>query len=190
MEKKSFINEFELMRGFRHGKEANFDIVFRELYPALCFFAFKIMNNRAAAEDIAQESFIKIWERRDTFQKWNVLKSYLYTTVKNASINWSKKINFQENVKKEMVRGDISEERYLFESLVAAEVMRELTTAMEKLSPQTKEVVKLIYYEGRKIKEVAAILGISASTVKTLKARALVKLKGNIGFIILYFLHQ
>ncbi len=184
------MNEFQLMRGFRNGLAKNFSFAFKELYPSLCFFALKITNNQMVAEDIAQESFVKIWQKRVQFSNLSSLKSYLYTIVKNNAINWAKKNCREIKAKQELSRVAIGAEQYIFESLVQAEVFRELTTSIEKLSPQTQKILKMIYFEGLKVKDVANILGISISTVKTLQYRALSKLKGNIGFIILYFLHN
>ncbi len=165
------------MEGFRLGHQKCFTEVFNLFYTSLCYYSFKVTQDQAAAEDIVEDSFIKIWERREIFFEINVLKSYLYTTVRNASLNWIKKnrniISLSENIGQTVV----FDEDYSFKHLVGSEVFSKLSKALENLSPQGKQIIKMIYFEGKNIRCVAEELGVSQSTVKTQKGRSLIKLK-------------
>src|SRR5580700_5969462 len=88
MRKQHTYTEDELLKGFNEGNEACFDQVFNSFFPALCLFAFRITNNQSTAEDIAEEALIKLWGKQLSFAHFRSLKSYLYTIVRNASINW------------------------------------------------------------------------------------------------------
>src|SRR3954469_8578611 len=81
----------DYVQAFQRGEEKGFTYFFNELYPALLYFAFRIIDDKPAAKDIVEESFIKIWERHTTFTHNKVIKSWLYTTVRNACIDWQRK---------------------------------------------------------------------------------------------------
>jgi RNA polymerase sigma-70 factor (ECF subfamily) len=177
MRKQKIHNEIALMEGFRLGYQKSFTQVFNLFYHALCFYALKITKDQGAAEDIAGESFVRIWERKELFFEINVLKSYLYTTVRNASLNWIKK-NHQIQPLTENVDNIISSAEYdSFKNIVGSEVWSKLSNALEQLSPQGKQIIKMIFFEGKNTRVVARELGVSQSTVKTQKGRSMLKLK-------------
>ncbi len=79
-EEKKFVS-------FQKGEERGFDFFFNEYYACLSFFAFKILRHDAEAQDVVSDSFVKLWERRKMIDKTGSIKSYLYTTVKNACVD-------------------------------------------------------------------------------------------------------
>ena len=180
MRKKEINSDFNLMEGFRLGHQKCFTEVFNLFYASLCHYSLKITQDQAVAEDIVEDSFIKIWERRDMFFEINVLKSYIYTTVRNASLNWIKKdrniIFLSENIE-QVVLFDADDS---FKHIIGSEVFNKLSKALEKLSPQSRQIIKMIFFEGKNTRTVAEELGISQSTVKTQKGRSLHKLKANL----------
>lgn len=177
MREKNNYSEDELLDGFRQGKEKSFTEIFRQLYPALCYFALRITDNQAAAEDIAGESFLKVWDRRKQFYHFNVLKSYLYTTTRNASINWLKQSQRQKA--SEMGRAALAEtdESYILEDIVKAELLREIYNVLDNLPSQCKKIMTLLYVQGKSTKEAAKELNLTTGTVKSQKARGLMLLK-------------
>lgn len=65
---------------------ASFDQLFRSLYPLLMSFAMRYTHDRAAAKDITQDCFVKLWQRRDKIDPEKSLKSFLYTMVRNRAL--------------------------------------------------------------------------------------------------------
>jgi len=165
------------MDGFRAGQHNCFTDVFNLFYASLCYYSLKITQDQAASEDIVEDSFIKIWERRDIFFEINVLKSYLYTTVRNASLSWIKKdrniISLPQNIDQVV----FSDEYDSFKYIIGSEVYNKLHRALKQLSPQGKQIIKMIFFEGKNTRCVANELGISQSTVKTQKGRSISTLK-------------
>jgi RNA polymerase sigma-70 factor (family 1) len=171
------ISEQQLMDNFRQGDEMSLTLLFHEFYPALCLFALRITDDQSAAEDIAEGAFLKIWERRDSFFHIKVLRSYLYTSVKNASINY--RLQRQRRIVHEGQNGigiDISEST-VEENIIRAETFREIYTALEKLPPQCRKIISMIFRDGKNSREVAEELNLAVGTVKTQKARGLTLLK-------------
>jgi RNA polymerase sigma factor (sigma-70 family) len=66
---------------FREGGEEGFTYFFNAYYKPLYFFAFSYLKDEAASEDIVSESFIKVWSKREKFEREGGVKSYLYKCV-------------------------------------------------------------------------------------------------------------
>jgi RNA polymerase sigma-70 factor (ECF subfamily) len=164
--------ETELLSGFRQGREESFSQVFKALCPALCGYSMRLTSDWAAAEDIVQEAFVKIWERRTLFFKFAVLKSYLYTTVRNDSLQWLRRENRKQMKERTSQQGEPDNERSKLEDLIRAEVFRELNAGVQTLPPQCRQVISLIF-DGKNTREVAEALQISESNVTTQKGRGL-----------------
>jgi RNA polymerase sigma-70 factor (ECF subfamily) len=177
MRKQVIHNDVELMAGFRLGHEQSFTEVFDLLYHALCFYSLRITKDQGTAEDITEESFVKVWERRQNFQHYPVLKSFLYTTVRNASINWQKKSRQQEKRIKELHSFSESSEHTKLDNIVAAETLRELYAALSSLPPQCRKIITMLFIEGKKPGQVAEALELSVANVSTQKKRGLLLLR-------------
>lgn len=181
-------NEIELMQALRLGQEEVFQLLFNKLFASLCFYSLKITNDQVASEDIAEESLIKIWERRQTFFQYNVMKSYLYTTVKNSSINWSKQRKYQAGVRKQILYVSQDSEEQIITNIIKSEVIGQVKIFIKTMEPNTQNILHLIFFEGKKIREIALILGLSEGTVKVHKAKALSLLRKHILFFTTLFL--
>jgi len=83
-----FTNTIDLMLAFRNGESIAFDHLFNKYYKAIFYFVFKIVKDDLAAEDIATDGFIKLWEKKETITTEASLRSYLYKTVYNFSLKW------------------------------------------------------------------------------------------------------
>jgi len=160
---------------FQRGEEEGFNFFFRRLYPALCFFASRLIHNRPAAEEIASEAFIKIWQRHSQFSDAGDIKAYLYQIVKNDSLKW-----LQKDARISIAETGISVADFTpghFEDIVWSEVTSELHQAISSLPKACRQVFEMLYIEGKSITETAAALRLSPSTVRTQKARGLVFLR-------------
>src|ERR1700689_2713773 len=119
MREKNNYTEQQLVDDFRKGDEKAFSELFRKLYPAMCFYALRYTDDQAAAEDITEESFLKIWNRRATFSNYKVLRSYLYTIVRNASLTWIK-----IEKRRSVIRNEIATLAEISESSVIENIVR------------------------------------------------------------------
>ena len=165
------------MDDLRQGQQHCFAAIFGEYYSALCLYAFRITKDQTAAEDIVEESFIKIWERREDFFHINVLRSFLYTTVRNASINWRKQHQRQQNLLQNEYAFLLGNADSKLENMIIAELFRDLYTAIEKLPAQSRQVISMHYFDGKKTSEIAKELDISPAHASTQKKRGLVLLR-------------
>lgn len=157
----------------KRGDVKVFERLFREFYPSLCAVAVRFVLDRDAAEDIVQEVFIKLWNKRDGYQEIPSLKTFLYVVVKNQCFNYIRD-------KKTMVDytcSEVLEREELFkDSVIEEETYRIVDNAVNALPAQSARIIKMSM-DGKQNKEIAELLGVSVNTVKTLKYNALSNLK-------------
>jgi RNA polymerase sigma-70 factor (ECF subfamily) len=157
----------------KNGDEKGFTHFFNANYEALIRFAFTLLKDKEGAEDIVEDSFIKLWERRNTLKNIVSLKSYLYTMVRNACLD-----EIESRRRIGLLWGEVKtvstkHELPVLHSIIEAEVFQLIHSAIKTLPPKCREVFNLFYRESKTIKEIAAELNIEISTVKNQKQRAL-----------------
>lgn len=164
--------------------------LFEEYYRPLVLWADTFLNDIALSEDLVQELFVKLWEQEFASSLLPAtLKSYLYTAVRNRALNLLDK-NDPLRLAYEVEDGMKCWEEY--EDL-QEEIFRKIEAALENLAPRSKEVVKGVYLEGLKYKEVAEKYQISVATVKTLLVHSLKTLRKEVGMaksILMFFLSE
>lgn len=175
---ESLYNVNEHALSFQQGEEKGFDFFFRELFPSLCFFANRILNDRCEAEDIASSAFIKIWKKHSQFDNGRNIRSYLYQIVRNDCLKFLQqrsRTSAMQNEIKYLVNVNIDDNSEA--DIIRSEFFYELYNAFNNLPSECRRIFKMLYIEGKTVKEIAQELKLSLSTVKTQKARGLAVLK-------------
>lgn len=157
----------------RRGDVKAFERLFRAFYPSLCAVAMRFILERDAAEDIVQEVFIKLWNKREDYQKIPSLKTFLYVAVKNQCFNY---IRDKKTIVDYTCPEVLNREELFVNSVIEEETYRIIDDAVNALPVQSARIIKLSM-DGKQNKEIAELLGISVNTVKTLKYNALSNLK-------------
>lgn len=129
------------------------------------------MSDAQTAEDIVQDSFVLLWQRRHQLQHITAIKGYLYTTVRNQSLKHLEKLKRQKLIVVPQ------EEPGSDESIIAAETARELYAMIATLSPALQQIIRLYYLEGKSNKEIAKQLHIEPDTVIRQRLRAILALR-------------
>lgn len=167
------ITEEGLLERIAGGDQQAFRVIFRRHYKELCYFAASIIQDAQEAEDLVQESFSKLWDKRADFQTTTNIKAFLYIITKNASLNFIRQRLRQAEKEKEFTYLQDGAPADFDPLLGEVEIIRELYGEIEQLPTQCRRVFKMSYLEGRKNEEIAGQLGISYNTVRTQKLRAL-----------------
>lgn len=178
-EEKKFVS-------FQKGEERGFEFFFNEYYACLSFFAFKILKDDAAAQDVVSDSFVKLWERREKIDKPDSIRSYLYRTVKNACIDLLRKKEKVRRHESEILGGSQEWEQTILHKMIEAEVLRHLVAARAKLPVKTKRVFEMFYFENKSYQQIADELDISIHTAKNQKIRAIKILRKQFPYIVLF----
>ena len=153
------------------------DSLFKEFYDRLVYFSQQIVRDQAQAQDIAQDAFIKYWQEREFVLANKVaVKNYLYSTVRNASLNVIRHAKVVDDYR--LQQGTCEpEEATIMDAIISSEVMAEIHAAIKAL-PESYRVISIMsYLEGKKNQEIADELSMSINTVKKQKHRALELLK-------------
>lgn len=167
----------------------NIEGVFTSWYGALCFFAFRYVQDDEVARDIVQDVFVRLMEKRPSFESEWHLKNFLYRTVKNEGLNYLRQKLSREHYLEYLRQEGVEEE---FDCrMIEAEIFGALRKAVELLPGECRKVFELCYFEGKNNETAAKILNISIETVKAQKKRGKKilrkKLDGLYPFFALFF---
>ena len=147
------------------------ELLFRQYYDYVCRTVFRLVPNAQAAEDIAQEVFLEIWRRRDTFSITTSLRAYLRRAAANRALNYLRdKRNLPSD---EVTEGHFSLQADPGFSLETTELQSQITEAIEQLPQRCQEVFKLSRLEEMSYQEIADTMGISVKTVENQIVKAL-----------------
>lgn len=167
---KKSLTIFDMTEAFQRGEEKGFNFYYNTYYPALLYYAYRMLNDKDEAKDQVDIAYIKIWERRESFNYHKVIKSWLYTTVRNQCLNLLqndlRKKDFLKNI-------EIDNEQDHVHNMILAERANEVATYLDCLPKACREIITMYYYEGKNTSEIASELDLSPSTVKNQKVRGL-----------------
>lgn len=172
------------VQAFKNGEEKGFDFFFRQYFSALCFFANRILKNENDAKDIVQDCFVRLWSGHATIKKPSAIKSYLYTTVRNASLNFLRDKKGKDRREVEFhYFVEIAGENWL-DQVTHAEMIREIHALIHSLPPRMQEVFRKYYIEGKNYNEIAGDLQTTPGSVRKQRARALTLLREKLGILL------
>ncbi|UYQ92500.1 RNA polymerase sigma-70 factor [Chitinophaga horti] len=145
-----------------------FEELFTGCYTRLVKFAAEYLQSTEAAEEVVSDVFMKLWTGRQQFEAVAHIGKYLFTAVRNQSLNHLRQFSNIHIVSTD----DAGEARLVntFDPCSATEwreLLLRLDEAVEQLSPRRRMIFRLIKDEGFKPKEVAEILQLSHRTVET-----------------------
>lgn len=159
-------NETALFHQLAGGSEEAFEVIFSLYRDRLFRFAFKMIKSSEEADELVQETFVKLWESRDLLSSVNTPANYIFCIIRNKTIDRIRKISLDSRLR-EQVWKRIEDARCNTEEILFAEDTNQLIQeAFEKLSPQRKVVFKLSRFDGLNHEEIAGQLHISENTVK------------------------
>lgn len=169
--------DLELFEKLRAGDTSAYGILMKRYWDPLIRYASRIVRSTDAAEDIVQDSFVRIWERRDEWKSGTRPRLLLYTLVRNLAFNHQKSHRKRaELLLKRSSPGafpgptpvDLLEER---------ELRAAIDEALERLPERRREVLVLSRFHGLSRGEIAAITRSSPQTVSNHLTLALADLR-------------
>lgn len=152
----------------------SFESIYKSYYKQLCNLAFKIIGDQAAAEDVVQNLFIKIWNKRDMIVVSDI-KAYVNKSTINASLNYLKSSKNRSMISLASVpdqNDDTTEKQVRLNELHA-----KIDLAIKKLPPKCQVIFNLSRFEHMSGDEIAQHLGVSKKTVDNQIGIALKKLR-------------
>lgn len=171
-----------MLRQLAEGSEDAFRALFYAYRDKLYTYIAKLSGSEEAAEDTVHDVFLKLWTKRAELPEIDNLNAYLYSIARNMSINL-----FRRMAKETLILSEIGREQGLeagFEGedrIIHAEVLATIKAAIDKLTPQQRQVFLMSRQQGLKIAEIAQQLDLAERTVKNHIHEALRFLREEIG---------
>lgn len=147
--------------------KTGFKIFFEAHYHAASLVALRYVEDFSIAEDLTQDVFVSIWNRRKEINLKSGLKNYLFSAVRKSAIKYAQRKKGNTISLNEQIGFDVIEDDSLGNNYSEEELAVSVYNAIEKLPPKCRRVFKLAYFDQLSYKEIAAELEISVNTVKS-----------------------
>jgi RNA polymerase sigma-70 factor, ECF subfamily len=166
--------ESPLWRGVRSGDASAFDALFRQHYAGLCTVAHRMLRNDGESEEIVQDVFLRLWERRGALEPVHDVGAYLRTAVRRRVLDRVRRDTTEQQVISHIaheprVTDDAADER--------TQMWARVQAAFSELPPRCRAAMQLRWFERRPHAEIAALLEISPKGVERLITRGLATLR-------------
>lgn len=167
----------ELVARFRAGRDPEaFETLVRRYEQELFGYLRRYLGNAELAEDVFQETFLRVHTKCGGFERGRAFRPWLYAIATNQAIDAQRRARRQRTGGGE-ARGDVegrsfvelvpSRERSAEERCEAEEAEQWVRSAVDNLSAPQRSVVTLVFRRGAKQREIASLLGIPVGTVKS-----------------------
>ena len=185
--------ETHIVKEIQSGNERVFEALFRSHYESLHIFAKSFIADPDQAEEIVQDVFFKIWEKRHQLDITTSIKAYLYSSVRNTCLNYIKHLKVRAGYADFAMNNNSETFSDVDEQVEYSELEEKIRALMESLPEQCQRIFRMSRFDGKKQREIAEELGISIKTVENQMGRALKVmregLKGYGPYTILIILH-
>jgi RNA polymerase sigma-70 factor (ECF subfamily) len=164
--------ERETLMSFKSGNQAAFALVVEAMRQRIFRLCWKILGNRAAAEDATQEALLKIYEKRDRIDLERHAEAWMMRVAVNHARDWHRR-------RREWATDMAFLEQpaslpHPLDALQTQEEAEQVVAALGRLTAKFREILALRFGAGQELKAISSILGISIGTVKSRLSRALV----------------
>ncbi|HLF45448.1 MAG TPA: RNA polymerase sigma-70 factor [Chitinophagaceae bacterium] len=184
-------NEKELFARITSGDIVAFEEIYHHYNQFLQPFLLNKTKSLELTEEIIQELYLKLWDRRETLPSIENYRSYIYTMAVNAVYTHFRKAAVEQKILKKLWRGMTEQQSTTDEIMEFKESEALINQAVEKLPPQQKKIYLLSRRSGLSHDEIADELHISKRTVSNQVTEALKAIRLHLGkatvFIILLF---
>jgi RNA polymerase sigma-70 factor, ECF subfamily len=158
----------------RQGNEAAYTEVYQLLYGRLFRFCFSYVRDHAVTENILQDSFLKLWQKKEDFDENLNVPAYLTVIVKNAALNYLQRSAAEQGVYADLLtnaRLDLelrigTLKNLDSEKIFTKELQALVQRAINRLPEQTRKILVLNRYDDKSYREIARLMNISEKGVE------------------------
>ncbi|WP_234572966.1 RNA polymerase sigma-70 factor [Rhodohalobacter sp. 614A] len=177
MEEKQWVRQVR-----EEGSRQAFEKIFRAYYKRLHGFAYSYLLQSETAEDVVQSVFLKIWTQRESWDPPGTVKAYLFSAVRNESLNKIRHEKIVAESEEEIISrlGELRKHSSLSDDYDIKELREEIERAINALPPRCRQIFILNRRSGLTYTEIAEYLEISINTVNTQMGRALKSLRDHL----------
>jgi RNA polymerase sigma-70 factor (ECF subfamily) len=183
-------NKFDifLVKNYLNGDEKSLEILISRYIKAVYNFSYQYVLNKSEAEDVTQETFLKVWKNLKKFDQNKNFKTWVFEIAKNTALDFLKKKNpipfseFETN-SKNFVLENIRDEKISLNKQIDNSLLKEKLNQAINILPLKQKTVLLMHYKDElSLKKIAEILGENINTVKSRYSRALEELRKKLEF--------
>lgn len=159
-------SEIELIRAIAQGDKRAMHLLFAKHRLGVYRFALRLVNEKEAAEDLVSEAFLNVWRYAGRFEGRCRVSTWLLAITRNLAFSMLRRHPTEklDDGKAAAIRDHADDPEAAVQKKQQSAILAHCLT---KLSPAHREVIDLVYYHGKSIDEVAAIIQVPPSTVKT-----------------------
>ena len=180
-------NDTELLEQLRKDDEIAFKVIFNKYYSRLYYFILEFISLDDISENIVQDTFLTLWNKRHELKNNSNLGAYLFSVAKNNCLYKLRDRRYQQKLfpinslsQDEMeinmdVLNTVDSSNYTFD-----EIDRIIKQTLEELPPQCKKIFMLSRFEERKNREIAEELNISVKVVEKHISKGLKRFKASL----------
>jgi RNA polymerase sigma-70 factor (ECF subfamily) len=149
------------------GDRRAFDELYREYGPRIFRFSYRLIHDRAKAEEVTNDVMLEIWKHAGHFERRSSVSTWIFGIARHRTLNAvrGKTLHVAEIDEAEAVPDETSTTAEI--ALDQATIATALRGALAKLSPEHREVVELTFFSELSYKEIAEITSCPENTVKT-----------------------
>jgi RNA polymerase sigma-70 factor (ECF subfamily) len=161
----------ELVRQIQSGDAAAFDELMRRYKHPVVNFVFRMLGNAGDADDVAQDVFVRVYQKLDTYRPETKFSTWLFALARNAAIDH---LRWRARHPTESIESapEISTTSGTAEAVNAREIGALISAAVAKLPEDQRTALVLSEYQGMSHAEVGAIMRCSAKSVESRLYRA------------------
>lgn len=171
-------SESELLRLLASGDQHAYQLIFERYWDPIYSTAFLLTKSPSLAEDVAQDVFTMIWEKRATMAAVEKLEGFLFVAARNMIYTRLRKLASGDAYRQYILhcfpeQGAVrADERTEFR-----ELEHTILLAIQKLPPQQQKAFRLSRFEGMRHEEIAVTMGVSRITIKSYIVQAIATLR-------------
>jgi RNA polymerase sigma-70 factor (ECF subfamily) len=141
-------------------------VLFARHHVRVYRFVLRLVSNPTVAEDLISEVFLDVWRQADRFEGRSTVSTWMLAIARFKALSALRKKPDEELDEKvtESIEDASDNPEVALEKKDTSAVLRQ---CLEKLSPEHREIIDLVYYHERSVEEVAEIVKIPENTVKT-----------------------
>lgn len=157
----------------------DFEALATRLRPALRKTALGLTRDEAHADDIAQDTLLRLWQMRDRLDGYRSVEALARVIARNLSLDFLRGRHTTVSLDDLAARGEPegSDAESPHALLAAAELEREVDEVLSRLAPAQQAVMRMRHTEGLEIEEIARLIGSSPANVRVLLCRARARVK-------------
>lgn len=165
--------EINLIHQINTGNELAFEKVFKQYFKSLQNYAYTILKDLDVAEEMVQNVFLKIWEKREKLPTDAVVSSYLYKSVYHESLNYLRHEKVKISHQQQTLYSMKEETDNASDRIKLKQLEEHLQKALNDLPQQCRTIFQMSRFDELRYREIADELGISIKTVENHMGKAL-----------------